>query len=113
MVGRDDLLCDDRPFVQLIGHKMGRSAYQFYSALIGLAIRVGSCKCRKEGVMNIDDLVSKSTHELRRKHPHEFGQHDIILFVAIDYVDNLLLGVGCVFVRNMVEWDVEPLANIL
>src|SRR6187402_1798142 len=55
-VGRaGDVLLDDRPLVQVLGHVVGRRADQLHTALLGLLIRRCSDEGRQERVMDVDD----------------------------------------------------------
>jgi hypothetical protein len=48
------LLLDDRAFVQIGRHIMGRGADQLDPAVIGLLVRIGPLEAGQEGMMDVD-----------------------------------------------------------
>lgn len=52
-----NVLLDNRPAVQLLGHVMGSRPDDLDSTLIGLGVRLTADKGGQEGMMDIDDPV--------------------------------------------------------
>src|SRR5439155_1041663 len=78
-----DILLDDRPFVQLVGHIMTGGADQLYAANEGPVVRAGAAERRKKGVVHVDDPQRKARDKVGRQYLHvasEYYQVDLVLF---------------------------------
>ena len=53
----DDILGNDRPFIELLGDIMSCCPDNLNASVIRLLIRIAAGKSRQEGMMNIDDPV--------------------------------------------------------
>jgi hypothetical protein len=59
----DNVLFNNGALIQVPGDVVTGGPYDFHSTLIGLLIRIASYKCRKKGMMNIDDPVGIMIHK--------------------------------------------------
>src|SRR6476661_1036139 len=109
MTGRNDLLRNDRTFVQFIGHKMRRSANQFYAALECLTVWAGAGECRQKRMVDIDDAPGKLRHKCGRQDAHEFGQYNIVRLQRLDMLhqQRFELFLAYLLMRNMMERNIE------
>ncbi len=76
------VLLDDGPLVQRFADVVGRSADQLHAPLEGLLVRLGADKRRKKRVMDVDNALGKTSHEVRRKDLHvarQYHQFDVVL----------------------------------
>ena len=51
------VLFNDGAFIKFCGHKVGRGADEFHTALMGLAIGVGTLEAGQERVVNVNNLT--------------------------------------------------------
>jgi len=63
VVDAHDVLVDDRPVVELLGHVVGGRAYQLHAALAGAAIRIGAGEGGQKGVVNVDRRCRQALEE--------------------------------------------------
>ncbi len=57
---------------------MGGRPDDLHAAVVGLLVGVGADERRQERVMDVDDPVRESFHEIRAQNPHVFRQHQVI-----------------------------------
>lgn len=57
MVCMYDILNYDGPLIKVVVDKVGGRSDELHTPVIGLCVWFGSDKCRKEGVMDVDDPV--------------------------------------------------------
>ena len=70
-----DNLLDDRPFIQIVSHKMRSSPNQLDPTRMRLMIRPSPLKPRQERVMNINRPPSKRAASLIGKNLHIPGKN--------------------------------------
>jgi len=71
-----DILLDDRPGIQLLGHIVGRGTDQLDPTLIGLDIGTGTGECRQETVVDVDDTAWITGDEIGGQDLHVAGKYD-------------------------------------
>ena len=58
MIYRDNILSNDRSFIEIIGYKMCSCSYDLHPSLISLFVWICTDKSRQEGVVDVDDFPS-------------------------------------------------------
>src|SRR5690348_15486319 len=96
MVTVDDILGDDRSFVQALCHVMGCCANEFYSALEGSLIRFCANEGGEEAVVDIDNTVGVCMDDKRLENLHVTSTDEEMNF-ATDEVEYVLLIVFAMF----------------
>src|ERR1051325_10071050 len=71
-----NILLDDRTFIQVGGSIVRGSADQFDPPRVRLMVRLRSDKSRQEGMMDIDNAVRITIHDLLTQYLHVSRQHN-------------------------------------
>jgi hypothetical protein len=71
-----NLLFDDGALVEVLGGVVAGRADQLHAALESAAVRIGSDKSGKKGMVDIDNLPSKLAAEGLGEDLHEAGEND-------------------------------------
>ena len=58
-----DRLFNNGTFVEILGYVVAGGADDFYASFEGAVVGFGACKCREEGVVNVDDFVFEVCHK--------------------------------------------------
>jgi len=76
------VLDDDRSFIEVVGHEVGRSADDLHASIMRLLIGIGSDKGWQEGMVNVDEFTFKLGNKTRGEDSHEFRQDNIVCLIA-------------------------------
>ena len=60
-----DVLLDDRPFIQILGHVVGGCADELDAAVVGLLVGAGALEGGQEGMVDVDDRPRHALAQLR------------------------------------------------
>ncbi len=74
----ENILENDRAFVELLGDEMGGAAVNAHAAFVRLLVRSGPGEIGQQRGMNVDDPAGEGFDDPRRKNAHVSGQHDQI-----------------------------------
>jgi uncharacterized protein len=86
-------LLDDGAFIQVHGGVVGGGADELHAAGVGLVVRLSAGERWQEGMVNVDDAVSKWFHQGSGEHLHVASQDhqiDLVLFKAVENLGLLL-----------------------
>ena len=78
----DDVLLDDRPGVELLGHVVRGRADQLHAALARLRVRLGAGERRQERVVDVDHRHADAVEELAGEDLHVAGEDDEVAVPA-------------------------------
>ena len=116
MAHADDVLLDDRPVVEFLGHVMAGRADEFHAALGCLMVRPRADEGRQEAVVDVDYPVPVARAEPRGKNLHVARQHDGVGRGLLDEsrgaVEPGLLRFGTGRDRHVMVGDAIPLDQI-
>ena len=109
VVDINDILGDDRPFVQVVVDKVRGRPDDLDPAVIRLLIGFGTDKGGKKGVVDVDDALGIVFHKSGSQHPHVFCKYQVVRGVGVDDLRHLnLMGFPAdIRVIDVVERDVE------
>ena len=85
------VLLDDRPLVELRRHVVGGGADDLDAPLLGLVIGPGAGEGGEERVVDVDDPVCVSAHELFAQDLHVPRQDDKVDLLLLQHCDDALL----------------------
>jgi hypothetical protein len=74
----NDILFDDRPFIEIRRDIVTGRANEFHTSLIRLRVGIRADKGREERMMNIDDLIGIMRNKRFRQYLHVAREHDEI-----------------------------------
>lgn len=108
-----DILLDDRPGVKIFCDIVACGSYDLNSPFECLVVWLGSHEGRKEGVMDVDDVVRILLNHLRRDDLHVFGEDYEIHTELVEQLHLLRLklpSIGLVNRKTVVR-DAETLSH--
>src|SRR5262252_6937662 len=105
------VLLDDRPIVEDFGDVMAGRADQLDAAFERLMVGASAHKSWKEGVMNVDNALRVSVHEIVRQNLHVARQHHEIGLVLVNQALDLAFSRLLVIFRHRND-DVGNLVKI-
>src|SRR5258708_6179401 len=76
-------LRNDRPFIEMHGHKMCGHAENFDASLVALPVSLRAGEARQQRGMNVDDLVFVAPDKVRRQNLHKAGQDEEVDLVFV------------------------------
>ena len=95
-----DFLFDDRPFIELRRHVMGRGADQLHSSGVGLVVWLGAFETRKERVVDVDDSACELSADVRGEDLHIAGEDDKVDLVLASEFKESFFGLGLTLRRD-------------
>lgn len=79
VVHLDDVLLDDRPFVEVVGDEVGGRPDDLHAAAEGLVVGLGSHERREERVMDVDEFAQWIVaDEAWREDAHVLGEDHVV-----------------------------------
>lgn len=108
VVDPDDILLNDRTLVEIARDKVGSSANDLDTAIIGLVVGLGTLERGQEAVVDVDDTPRHGLAQFRRENLHVAGEDDQVDVVIAHEIQDLglLLRLGIGGNGEVVEGDV-------
>ena len=99
----DDILFDDRAFIEVGGDVVSRGTDDFNTAIMSRVIGLGTGKCRQKRVMDVENAEREDLHKCGAENLHVARENNEIYIGRTQYLEVLRLGLG---LARGKYWDV-------
>lgn len=108
VVDPNNILFDDRAFIQVTGDEVGSGTNDFHTSVVGLVVGLGTLERGQEAVVDVDNATGHGCTQGWGQHLHIPSQHNQINIVLAHQFQNLglLLRLGIRGDGEVVEWDI-------